>query len=180
MNLQKATLGGGCFWCLGALFSRVRGVESVVSGYAGGKKENPTYGEISGGGTGYIEVVQLSFDPQVISFDKILEMYFFMHDPTSHDKQGNDTGSQYRSVIFYHKEKQKEISEKVIKEIAGNYSKLIVTEVRPLEKFYTAEEYHQKFYERNKDHPYCNVVIAPKVKKFDSKFKAYLKSSTLQ
>lgn len=169
---EVTTLGGGCFWCLEAVYVDLIGVESVVSGYAGGHVPNPTYEQVCGKNTGHAEVVQLTFDPTVISFREILEVFFTIHDPTTPNRQGNDVGPQYRSAIFYHNDTQKEVAEAVI--AAFNATKIwpnvIVTEVEPLDIFYVAEGYHQDYYENNPYQPYCQVVVAPKVAKFRKKF----------
>jgi peptide-methionine (S)-S-oxide reductase len=165
---ELATLGGGCFWCLEAVFTELRGVEKVVSGYAGGHDPNPTYKAVCSGTTGHAEVVQVRFDPAVISFRELLEIFFTIHDPTTLNRQGADVGTQYRSAIFYHSAEQKETAEQVIREIteAKLWDEPIVTEVAPLAEFYPAEEYHQDYFNRNPYQPYCQVVIAPKVAKF--------------
>lgn len=167
-ELEVATLGGGCFWCLEAVFDELQGVESVVSGYAGGTVENPTYEQVSLGNTGHAEVVQITFDPQIITYREILEVFFDIHDPTTLNRQGADVGPQYRSVILYHDASQKAIAEEVILELgqAGIWPNPIVTEVAPLEAFYEAEAYHQEYFERNPRQPYCRAVISPKVAKF--------------
>lgn len=173
---EIATLGGGCFWCLEAVYIGLRGVESAVSGYMGGKA-NPTYEAVCGGDTGHAEVVQVTFDPAVVSFEEILEVFFVIHDPTTRDRQGNDVGSQYRSVIFYHAPEQKAAAEKVIGRLsaAGLWRKPVVTEVVPATTFYRAEEYHQNYFERNPYQPYCQFVVAPKVAKFRKEFLGKLK-----
>ncbi len=162
---EKATFGAGCFWCVEAIFQRLPGVKSVVSGYAGGTKPNPTYEEVCSDKTGDAEVIQITFDPKKITYEKLLDMFWQSHDPTSFNRQGPDTGNQYRSVIFYHNEKQKEIAEKSKTKIAKKFSNPIVTEIKPLTKFYKAEDYHQNYYNRNKFAPYCMLVIRPKLKK---------------
>lgn len=169
---EVTTLGGGCFWCLEAVYVDLIGVESVVSGYAGGHVPNPTYEQVCGKNTGHAEVVQLTFDPTVISFREILEVFFTIHDPTTPNRQGNDVGPQYRSVIFYHDDAQKEVAEAVITEFnaAKIWPNRIVTEVEPLDIFYVAEDYHQDYYANNAYQPYCQVVVAPKVAKFRKKF----------
>jgi peptide-methionine (S)-S-oxide reductase len=169
---ETATLGGGCFWCLEAVYQELEGVVSVTSGYMGGHVDNPTYDQVCGGGTGHVEVTQLVFDPAVVSFRDILDVFFTIHDPTSLDRQGNDVGTQYRSAIFYHSEEQKRVAEEAIAEInlEGIWSKLIVTEVRPAEKFYRAEDYHQEYFSNHPNQPYCSYIVAPKVKKFREKF----------
>jgi peptide-methionine (S)-S-oxide reductase len=176
-NLQKATLGSGCFWCTEAIFERLNGVKSVVSGYSGGKVENPTYEEVCTGTTGHAEVTQITYDPKVISFDELLEVFWKTHDPTTLNRQGNDVGTQYRSVIFYHNEEQKKLAEKYKEELnkSGAWDKPIVTEISPFTKFYPAEDYHQEYYENNPNQGYCAFVIAPKVEKFEKVFKDKLK-----
>jgi peptide-methionine (S)-S-oxide reductase len=165
---EIATLGGGCFWCLEAVFDELRGVDEVVSGYAGGNVPDPTYEQVCTGTTGHAEVVRVTFDPAVISFREILEVYFSIHDPTTLNRQGADVGTQYRSVIFYHTPEQKGIAEEVIAELeeAGIWDDPIVTEVTPSGAFYGSEYYHQEYFRRNQGQPYCQVVIAPKVAKF--------------
>jgi peptide-methionine (S)-S-oxide reductase len=172
MSTQIATLGGGCFWCLEAVYQEMEGVSSIVSGYMGGRVTNPTYKEVCLGGTGHIEVVQLEFDPEVTSFGEILAVFFTIHDPTTWDRQGNDEGPQYRSAIFYHGEAQKEQAAEVMRELemAGVYEGRIVTELRPAETFWPAELYHQNYYRSNPNQSYCAYVVAPKVKKFREKF----------
>jgi len=166
-ELELATLGGGCFWCLEAVFEQLRGVKEVVSGYSGGTVPDPSYQQICGGRTGHAEVVQVAFDPHVLSYRDILEVYFDIHDPTTLNRQGADVGPQYRSVIFYHDGDQKRIAERVIEELnqAGIWDRPIVTEVVPLETFYAAEPYHQEYFQRNPGQPYCRAVVAPKVAK---------------
>ena len=163
-----ATLAGGCFWCLEALFREVKGVQRVLSGYTGGKKVNPTYQEVCSDRTGHAEAIDITFFPDVISYREILEIFFTVHDPTTLNRQGNDVGTQYRSTIFYHNEAQKIIAEQVIKEInqAHIWDKPIVTEIKPYTKFFSAEDYHRDYFERNPQQSYCQVVIAPKVTKF--------------
>jgi peptide-methionine (S)-S-oxide reductase len=175
---EVATLGGGCFWCLEAVFNRLRGVERVESGYSGGNSVNPTYQEICTGATGHAEVVQITFDPKAVSFDEILEVFFTIHDPTTLNRQGADMGSQYRSVIFYHNPEQKTAAERVIKEVGPHWQRPIVTEIVPFKAFYKAEAYHQEYYERYPDQPYCQAVIDPKVSKFRQKFLAKIKDPT--
>jgi peptide-methionine (S)-S-oxide reductase len=172
-----ATLAGGCFWCLEAVYNDLRGVEGVVSGYAGGSSVEPTYREVCSGTTGHAEVVQVTFDPQDVSYRELLEVFFTIHDPTTLNRQGMDMGTQYRSAIFYHNENQKTDAEAVIREIEASeiYSRPIVTEVTQLSKFYPAEEYHQRYFERNPEEGYCQVVVAPKVAKFRSHFLNKLK-----
>ena len=178
-NLEIATLGGGCFWCLEAVYDEMEGVESVESGYMGGPRPNPTYHDVCTGKTGHIEVVQVSFDPEVTSYREILEVFFVIHDPTTRDRQGNDVGSQYRSAIFYHSESQHSCAEKVMQEMAAAkiFHGPIVTEIRPASTFYVAEDYHQRYFENNPQQPYCSFVVSPKVKKFRDKFAAKRKQS---
>jgi peptide-methionine (S)-S-oxide reductase len=173
-----ATLAGGCFWCLEAVFDDLRGVESVESGYAGGNVPNPTYRQVCSGTTGHAEVVQISFDPNIVSFRELLEVFFVIHDPTTPNRQGADIGTQYRSAIFYHTPEQKEIAEAVINELNAEHlwDAPIVTEVVPFEKFYVAEDYHQEYFAQNPTQPYCRAVVAPKVAKFRQKFLGKLKS----
>jgi peptide-methionine (S)-S-oxide reductase len=167
---EITTLGGGCFWCLEAVFDRMKGVLSVESGYMGGRRPNPTYEQVCTGVTGHIEVVQITFDPAVISFPDLLGVFFAIHDPTTKDRQGNDAGEQYRSVIFYHSDEQRTAAEEVMREIAGEYRQPIVTELRPAETFWKAEDYHQEYFANNPRQPYCMFVVAPKVEKFRKKF----------
>ena len=175
---QTTTLGGGCFWCLEAVYQEMQGVSAVVSGYMGGHVANPTYQQVCGGDTGHVEVTQLTFDPAAVSFDSILEVFFAIHDPTSWDRQGNDAGPQYRSVIFYHGEAQRAAAEAMISRLTseGAYSAPIVTEVRPATVFYPAEEYHQRYFESHPNQPYCAFVVSPKVQKFRRKFAARLRA----
>lgn len=174
---EVATLAGGCFWCLEAVYEQLRGVEKVESGYAGGHVPNPTYRQVTTGKTGHAEVVQLTYDPAVVSFRELLEVFFTIHDPTTLNRQGADVGPQYRSAIFYHDEAQRQVAEEVIREMeaAAIWDNPIVTEVSPLEAFYRAEDYHQEYYRNNPYQPYCQVVIAPKVSKFRQKYLANLK-----
>ncbi|WP_119066347.1 peptide-methionine (S)-S-oxide reductase MsrA [Rubrobacter indicoceani] len=165
---ETATLGGGCFWCVEAVFDGVKGVESIVSGYSGGHVDNPTYRQVCAGTTGHIEVVQVTFDPDEITFRDVLDVFFATHDPTTWDRQGADVGPQYRSAVLYHDEEQKRVAEETIKDLdsQGIFDGDIVTVVEPFEKFYTAEEYHQDYFKNNPAQPYCQVIIAPKVAKF--------------
>ena len=165
---EVATLGGGCFWCLEAVYQELRGVEKVESGYSGGDVPNPTYRQVCSETTGHAEVVRVTFDPDEVSYRDILEVYFTIHDPTTLNRQGADVGTQYRSVIFYHTEEQKRTAEEVISEIEseGIWNSSIVTEVVPLDEFYVAEDYHQNYFRNNGFQPYCQVIIAPKVAKF--------------
>jgi peptide-methionine (S)-S-oxide reductase len=176
-QLAKATFGGGCFWCVEAVFERLEGVKSVTSGYAGGHVKNPTYRQVSSGTTGHAEVIQLTYDPSVISFEKILEVHFKTHDPTTMNRQGADVGPQYRSIILYHNEEQKEIAKKVINKLndAGIWDDPIVTQVEPLDHFYEAEDYHQDYYDNNRSQPYCQFVIGPKLQKLEKAFSDLLK-----
>lgn len=174
---EVATLGGGCFWCLEAVYDQLRGVESSVSGYSGGHVINPSYRAVCEGTTGHAEVVQITYDPNVVSFKELLRVFFTIHDPTTLNKQGNDVGPQYRSAIFYHTDTQKAVAAEVIKEIGAEHiwSDPIVTEVTPFDTFYPAEDYHQEYYANNAYQPYCMFVVAPKVKKFRKKFVDQLK-----
>jgi len=176
-NVATATLAGGCFWCLEAVFDELEGVAEVESGYAGGHVANPTYKQVCTGATGHAEVVQITFDPDVISFRDLLEVFFLIHDPTTLNRQGADVGTQYRSAIFYHTPEQKQIAEAVIAELtaAQAWPNRIVTEVTPLTAFYPAEDYHRDYYQGNSYQPYCQVVISPKLAKFRKKFAAWLK-----
>ena len=169
---EVATIAGGCFWCIEAVFLEVSGVEKAVSGYAGGITLNPTYEEVCAGQTGHAESVQVTFDPRKISYREILEIFFSVHDPTTPDRQGADAGTQYRSAIFYHNEAQKAIAGQVIGELnkAKIWANPIVTQVVPLEKFYPAEEYHRQYFLRHPERPYCQVVISPKIAKFRKKW----------
>jgi peptide-methionine (S)-S-oxide reductase len=171
-NEQVAILGGGCFWCLEAVFDRLRGVKSVESGYAGGRTDNPTYQQVCNGNTGHAEVIRVTFDPAEITFRDLLEVFFEIHDPTTLNRQGNDVGDQYRSAIFYTSEEQKAEAKKVIADLtaAKRYPDNIVTTLEPAAKFYVAEDYHQEYYENNRSQSYCMFVISPKVKKFEKAF----------
>jgi peptide-methionine (S)-S-oxide reductase len=165
---EVATLGGGCFWCLEAVYLELRGVEKVESGYSGGDVPNPTYRQVCSETTGHAEVVQVTFDPDEVSYRDILDVYFTIHDPTTLNRQGADVGTQYRSVIFYHTEEQKRVAEEVISDLEteGIWNSPIVTEVAPFDEFYVAEDYHQNYFRNNGFQPYCQVIIAPKVAKF--------------
>lgn len=176
-NLETATLGAGCFWCVEAVFDDLKGVVSVESGYSGGHKENPTYQEVCSETTGHAEVVNVTFNPDEVSFKEILQVFFTIHDPTTLNRQGNDIGTSYRSAIFYHSDEQKKTAEEVIKEVteAGVYDDPIVTEVTPFDKFYIAEDYHQEYFANNPNQPYCAAVVAPKVAKFRQKYVSRLK-----
>ena len=175
---EVATLAGGCFWCLEAVFKEVKGVQRVLSGYTGGKKENPTYDDVCSDKTGHSEALDITFFPDVISYREILEIFFTVHDPTTMNRQGHDTGSQYRSAVFYHDEAQKSIAEKVIGEInnAHIWSSPIVTELKPYTKFHSAEEYHRDYFENHPEQGYCQAIIAPKVLKFRQKWAGKLKN----
>lgn len=177
-NLETATLAAGCFWCVEPIFDDLKGVESVESGYSGGHKANPTYREVCLETTGHAEVIQVNFDPQAIAYKEILQVFFSVHDPTTLNRQGNDIGSSYRSAIFYHSDEQKRAAEEVIKEFTeeGVYDNPIVTEVKPFDKFYIAEDYHHEYFANNPNQPYCAAVVAPKVAKFRKKFVDRLKS----
>lgn len=175
--METATLGGGCFWCLEAVYQQMEGVSSIVSGYMGGTVENPSYQQVCGGGTGHVEVVQLTFDPAVTSYCEILEVFFAIHDPTTFDRQGNDAGPQYRSVIFYHSAAQRAEAEAILRKLADEqvFDRPIVTELRAAAVFYPAEDYHQDYFRNHPAQPYCAFVVAPKVKKFREKFTAKLR-----
>ncbi len=176
-NLEVATLAGGCFWCLEAVFDELKGVESVESGYSGGHVPNPSYAQVCDDNTGHAEVVRVTFDPQVISYHDLLKVFFSIHDPTTLNRQGNDVGTQYRSAIYYHTPEQKAVAEAVIKEFteARLWDGPIVTEVTPFEQFYMAEDYHQEYFKKNPFQGYCRAIIAPKVAKFRQKFVEQLK-----
>jgi peptide-methionine (S)-S-oxide reductase len=173
-----ATLGGGCFWCLEAVYQHLDGVERIVSGYAGGHVENPTYEQVCGKKTGHAEVVQISFDPAQVSYRDVLEVFFSIHDPTTKDRQGNDVGPQYRSVIFYHDDEQRVTAEALIAELTAEHAfdSPIVTEIKPLDRFYAAEQYHQNYFAQNSSQPYCAYVISPKLTKFRQKFAERLRA----
>jgi peptide-methionine (S)-S-oxide reductase len=175
---EVATLAGGCFWCLEAVYEQLRGVEKVVSGYTGGHVHNPSYREVTTGTTGHAEAMQITYDPGEVTYRDLLEVFFTIHDPTTLNRQGADVGSQYRSAIFYHDQRQKEIAEDVIREVEreGVWDAPIVTEVTPLDEFYVAEDYHQEYYRHNPYQPYCQVVIRPKVAKFRQKYVARLRT----
>jgi peptide-methionine (S)-S-oxide reductase len=176
--MELATFGSGCFWCTEAIFQRVMGVHKVVSGYSGGRVENPTYEEVCTGGTGHAEVVQLTYDPAEISYDELLEIFWKTHDPTTLNQQGNDFGPQYRSVIFYHNDEQKRLAEEYKKKLdsAGIWSAPIVTEIVPYENFFPAENYHQNYYNDNPRQPYCSYIINPKLEKLRKIFPQKLKT----
>ena len=174
---EIATLGGGCFWCLEPAFDQLRGVISVESGYAGGQVPNPTYTQVCTGTTGHAEVVRVTFDPNVVTFKDVLEVFFTLHDPTTLNRQGADTGTQYRSAIFYHSQEQRAVAEAMIRELtaAEVWNSPIVTEVGRAPVFYVAEDYHQEYFEHNGHEPYCQAVVGPKVAKFRAKFQSRLK-----
>jgi peptide-methionine (S)-S-oxide reductase len=177
-ELEKATLGGGCFWCLEPIFEDLVGVKNVEVGYAGGDVPNPTYKAVCTGTTGHAEVAQISFDPQEITFRELLEVFFSIHDPTTLNRQGADVGTQYRSAVFYHDQAQKEIADEVIASIDAEsiWGRPIVTEVTPLEGYFPAEDYHQEYFRNNPAQPYCQMVIRPKIEKFEKTFKMKRKS----
>ncbi len=176
-DLEKATLGGGCFWCTEAVYLELKGIKEVKPGYSGGHVKNPSYKEVCAETTGHAEVVQITFDPEIVSYSQILEVFFITHDPTSLNRQGNDVGTQYRSAIFYHSEEQKAVAEKVIQlfEEEKVYDKQIVSEVTEFDKFYVADDYHLDYYNRNKTQGYCQFIITPKLDKFRKVFKDQLK-----
>lgn len=177
LNLDTITLGGGCYWCVEAIYEQLNGVTSVVSGFSGGKTINPTYEEVCKGNTGHAEVVQITFDKSKTNLDEILKVFFTVHDPTTLNRQGEDEGTQYRSVIFYRNEAQKLVAQTIITALKKGkvYDKTIVTILEPLSKFYAAKEYHQNYFEKNKNQPYCQMVIQPKLEKFEKIFKDRLK-----
>lgn len=174
--MEKATFAGGCFWCTEAIFQNIKGVSDVTSGYSGGEVENPSYEQVSGRETGHAEVIQLTFDPKVVSYKDLLYIFFKMHDPTQKDGQGADIGSQYRSIVFYHDENQKKEAEEAISEFKKEYPSPIVTEVIPFKNFYKAEDYHQDYYNNNKSAMYCKLVIDSKIEKLKKNFGKYLKN----
>jgi peptide-methionine (S)-S-oxide reductase len=178
MSQEIATLGGGCFWCLEAVYQEMKGVATVVSGYMGGRIDNPTYRQVCGGDTGHVEVVQVTFDPEVVSFRDVLEVFFVIHDPTTLDRQGNDVGEQYASVIFYHSGSQRGTAETIIRELDSDdaFGAPIVTQVRAAETFYKAEDYHQNYFRDNPRQPYCSYIVAPKVRKFREKLASLVRS----
>ena len=178
-NLEKATFGAGCFWCVEAIYEIVEGIEHVESGYSGGHVENPSYKEVTSGRTGHAEVARIHFDPEVITYEELLEVLWHTHNPTTLNRQGNDVGTQYRSVIFYHNEEQKKIAEASLKRTdeSGLWDDPIVTKIQPLENYFVAENYHQNYFENNPNAGYCSFVIAPKVKKFKKEFSHLLKET---
>ena len=181
-NLQQITFGGGCFWCVESCFNMLKGVESAISGYSGGYKDNPTYQEVCTGETGHAEVVQITYDPSLISYEQLMDIFFFLHDPTQLNRQGNDIGTQYRSVIFYKDEAEKQKAEEAIQrsKTSGRWEGEYVTELAKFEKFWPAEQYHQGYYNENPTQPYCSAVVGPKIQKFKKHFGelAMLKSDT--
>jgi len=178
-NIQKATFGAGCFWCVEAIYEIVKGIEHVESGYSGGHIENPSYREVTSGRTGHAEVARIHFDANVITYEELLEVLWHTHNPTTLNRQGNDVGTQYRSVIFYHNEEQKEIAEASLKKTDESdlWEDPIVTKIQPLENYFVAENYHQNYFENNPNAGYCSFVIAPKVKKFKNEFSYLLKET---
>jgi peptide-methionine (S)-S-oxide reductase len=177
-NSEIAVLGGGCFWCLEAVFDSLKGVKSVESGYMGGHVDHPTYRQVCGGDTGHVEVVRVTFDPQELSFPELLDVFFSIHDPTTLNRQGGDVGIQYRSVIFYTSDEQRKEAQQAIAALnaAHTWPDPVVTAVEPAGKFYVAEDYHQEYFTNNPSHPYCQLVVGPKVKKFQQKFAAKMKT----
>jgi peptide-methionine (S)-S-oxide reductase len=177
-NKEMATLAGGCFWCLEAVYLELRGVEKVVSGYTGGANPNPTYKQVCSGTTGHAEVVQITYDPQQVTFEDLLKVFFTIHDPTTLNRQGYDVGTQYRSAVFYHNVEQKALAERIIAELQRDkvWDKPIVTQIAPLDVFYPAEEYHQNYFARNPEQGYCQAIVAPKVTKFRKTFLNSLKA----
>ncbi len=177
--MKQATFGSGCFWCTEAVFQDVEGIESVVSGYSGGHIKNPAYREVCSGRTGHAEVVQITYDPAVISYDELLEIFWKTHDPTTLNRQGADVGTQYRSVVYYHDEEQKQLAEAYKQKLneSGAFTNPIVTEISPLDTFYPAEDYHQNYYKNNPEQGYCSFVIRPKVDKFKQVFSKKLKTN---
>ncbi len=182
-NTKTATLAGGCFWCTEAIFKRLKGVMSVLPGYSGGKIVNPTYDQVCKGNTGHAEAIQIKYEPKQIPYEKLLDVFWHTHNPTTLNRQGDDTGTQYRSIIFYHNEIQKQLAQKSLKKIEkeGIYQDKIVTEITPFTNFYVAEEYHKNYFDRNSNAPYCNFIIGPKIHKLTEKYgkevkKEYLRS----
>ena len=176
-NFEIATFAGGCFWCTEAIFKRLNGVISVTSGYAGGQRENPSYDQVHSGATGHAESIQVTFDPSIISYDKLLDVFWATHDPTTVDRQGNDVGSEYRSIIFYHNEQQQQtaLASKEKLEQAGMYQDPVVTEITPFTTFYPAEEEHKDYYDANRNAPYCRFIIDPKIQKLMKHFEKEVK-----
>jgi methionine-S-sulfoxide reductase len=171
-QLETATFGGGCFWCTEAIFQKLHGVESVVSGYAGGQRANPSYEQVTSGATGHAEVIQITFNPTIIPYTVLLDIFWHTHNPTTPNQQGADIGSQYRSVIFYHSDEQRRQAEEAMRklELSGEYKDPIVTEILPFDQFFIAEDYHQNYYQDNPDYPYCTVVINPKLQKLRKQY----------
>ena len=180
-DIEVATLANGCFWCTEAIFSRVKGIKSVIPGYSGGKTNNPSYEQVCTGITGHAEAIQIEYDPKIISFEKILDIFWHTHDPTTLNRQGNDVGTQYRSAIFYHDENQKNVAEKSKEELEkeGVFKNPIVTEIIPFSNFYPAEDYHKEYYENNRNAPYCSFVIDPKIQKLLQKYSDKIKQEYL-
>lgn len=180
--MEQATFCGGCFWCTEAIFKRLRGVQSVESGYSGGTVENPTYEQVSSGSTGHAESIQVTFDPTIISFEKLNDIFFATHDPTTYNQQGYDIGPQYRSVVFYHNEAQKKVAEVKVKEIneSGKYQNSVVTQIEPFKAFYKAEANHQNYYDNNREAGYCKVIIDPKIQKLLREYKKEVKEEYLK
>ena len=180
-DLEITTLANGCFWCTEAIFSRVKGIKSIIPGYSGGSTSNPSYEQVCTGITGHAEAIRIEYDPKIISFEKILDIFWHTHDPTTLNRQGNDVGTQYRSAIFYHDENQKNIAEKSKKELEkeGFFKNPIVTEIIPFSNFYPAEDYHKEYYENNRNAPYCSFVIDPKIQKLLQKYSNKIKQEYL-
>ncbi|MEX0928511.1 MAG: peptide-methionine (S)-S-oxide reductase MsrA [Balneolales bacterium] len=178
-SMEQATFGAGCFWCVEAVFLRLKGVESAVSGFAGGTVKNPTYNQVVSGNTGHAEVVQVSYDPSVIGYEQLLNVFWRTHDPTTLNRQGADVGTQYRSAVFYHNEEQRRLAEhyKVKLDEAGVYNRPLVTEITPLDEFYEAEPYHQNYFANNPEQAYCQIVIAPKLEKMEELFESELREN---
>jgi peptide-methionine (S)-S-oxide reductase len=177
MSTETVTLAGGCFWCLEAVYEQMRGVTRVQSGYTGGSVPRPTYQQVCGGRSGHAEVVQVEFDPAVTSIRDVIDVFFAIHDPTTRDRQGNDVGTQYRSAIFYHSDEQRRVAEEIVRELDAEkaFANPIVTEIQPAGEFWPAENYHNEYFRRNPDQPYCSYVVAPKVSKFRKKFAAMMR-----
>ena len=173
--MEKATLGGGCFWCIEAVFADLEGVRTAISGYTGGRKSNPTYQEVCSGTSGHVEVVQVEFDPEKVSFAEILRVFFYVHDPTTLNRQGNDIGSQYRSVIFFENEAQRTVAETIVAEVQAYWDEPIVTKIEAATPFFKAEDYHQDYFKLHGREPYCQFVVAPKVAKFRKAYADRLK-----
>ncbi len=174
-KLSQATLAGGCFWCTEAIFARLKGVSSIQPGYAGGQDQSPTYDEVSAGNTGHAEAIQFFYDPEIISYADLLRIFFHLHDPTTLNRQGPDTGTQYRSAIFFHDAQQEKTTREMIRELQPEFDQPIVTEIRPYQTFYLAEDYHHDYYRQHGDAPYCQLVIEPKIKKLLAKYRDRVK-----